>query len=170
MDGLGEQLLAGAGLPQNQHGGTGGGIAPGNLDGAADGWGVPQDIVEGVLGHQALFVQLEADLLFAVLQLLHVLKGGHYAPALAVHQDRDPVGVAQGLVDLHDLVQLLLAALQHIRQKGIGQDRLHRLSHGIRGPAAHDPLCRRIEDLNPAVFINGQDGVMREVQYCLIHL
>ena len=170
VDGLGEQLLAGAGLSQDQHGGPGGGIALGDLNGAADGRGVPQNVVEGVFGHQALFMQFEADLLLAVLQLLHVLEGGHHAPALAVHQNGDPVGVAQGLVDLHDLVQLLFTALQHLRQKGVGQDRLHRLSHGICGPAAHDPLRRRIEDLDPAVFVDGQDGVMGEVQHRLVHL
>ncbi len=106
VDGMGEQLLAGAAFAADQDGGIAGGHPAGQLAGGHHAGAVTDDAVEGVFGHMALAQQLAANLLLAALlvpEALEHAEGGGAAAAsvegVDAHRHRVSVDLHQPAVD-----------------------------------------------------------------------
>ena len=101
MSGVGEQLLAGAGLADQQDGAFAGGHPGHGVPSPADGLGISKDVVKAVFGSVALLEQLAPQLTLAGFHVVEPLQQGEGADAYALPDDRHHLYAEVDAVDLH---------------------------------------------------------------------
>ena len=118
---MGEQLLAGARLADEQHRALAAGHPPQHLLGVLDGVRLADHIVEAVFGVVPLLEQLAAQLVLALLHLVEALQDGEGTDALAAADDRNDLDAQVGPVHLDQPHGQGLGALQALGEGDIGE-------------------------------------------------
>ena len=141
MNGAGDELLAGAGLATNQHGGAGGGDRLGQLQNLTQRCAFPDDLAEVVLGAD-LLLEVRLFLVQLVPECLDFLEGQGVRDG-----DRDLIGNEVQELQLGFLVGIRLLAREGERADPApsgGQRKIAAALHSIRGRSFRETRPTRL--------------------------
>ena len=159
VKGVGQQLLAGARLPHQQHGAVPGGHAGEHLLGAQNGGRGTHHVVKAVLGLIALVEQLGAQAALADLHIVEALQQGKGADARALAHHRHHLHTDQCAVDAHHLGPHPLPVPQARAKGDVGEHLVPQLSlhQGRADPGELLGVAVAGEDL--VLFVDADDPV-----------
>ena len=164
VNGVGEQLLAGAGLADQKNGTFTVGHPGQGLLGPADGRRLSDHIVKAVFGVIALVEQLAPQLVLPDLHVIEPLEQGEGADTGVLPDDRNHLHAEVDAVDLDDLGGQRLPGAETRGEGDIGKDLLAPFSLDQRRADAGHILCLTAAGEDLALFVDADDAVLQTLQ------
>ena len=164
MNGVGEQLLAGAGLADQKNGTFTVGHPGQGLLGPADGRRLSDHIVKAVFGVIALVEQLAPQLVLPDLHVVEPLKQGEGTDTGVLPDDRNHLHAEVDAVDLDDLGGQRLPGAKARGKGDVGEDLLAPLSLDQRRADAGHILRLTAAGEDLALFVDADDAVLQTLQ------
>ncbi len=128
------------------------------------GIGTTYNIRKRVLSRQALFMKLNTNILLCGLQQLNVLKSSHNALNLFINNNGNAISRNQSAINIHQLIQLHLAASQNISQTRIWQYLINMLASIILFPRGKHFSGYFVCHVHQAFIIYSNNSIMAIIQ------
>ena len=163
MDGVGKQLLAGAGLADQQDRALADGHPPQHVLGLLNGLGRPHDVLKAVLGPVALVEQLAPQLALPGFHVVEPLEDGKGADTGTLPHHRHHLGADVDAVEPDDLGGQPLPLLEAFGEGEVGEHLGGGLAHHQVGAGAGDLLRVVVAGKDLALFVDAHHAVLQRL-------